>query len=115
MLVMSCGTTQIVTHSNHSIIVNNKHKGNGKAELCRSGFPKKFNIQIEKNGKVVDERVIKRRLTLRTGVYTYLFGPIGFITNWQLDKEVKIATEDGNKEEENIWEKDPEINDIWNN
>lgn len=114
MLVMSCGTTQIVTNSDHSIFVNNKYKGDGEAELSRSGFPKKFNIQIEKNGEIVEEKTIKRRLTLRTGVYTYLFGPIGFITNWQLDKEVKIATEDGNKEED-IWEKDPEINDIWNN
>jgi len=78
-------------------------------------FLKSLIFKLKKNGEIVEEKTIKRRLTLRTGVYTYLFGPIGFITNWQLDKEVKIATEDGNKEEENIWEKDPEINDIWNN
>lgn len=114
MLVMSCGTTQIVTNADHSIFVNNKYKGDGEAELSRSGFPKKFNIQIEKNGEIVEEKTIKRRFTVTTGVLTYFLGPLGFLTTWQLDKKVNIEVEDKNREE-NIWEKDPEINDIWNN
>lgn len=111
-IITSCGTSYILTDKGHDIFINGEYRAKEKVEIKRNGAPKKLNITIKNDNNLINEGVIKRRFTIKTGIITYFFNIVGLLTTWQFDKEYYFEGQQ-KPQEENIWEKDPDKKGIW--
>lgn len=109
----SCGTTQIVTHEAEAeIYVDGDRKGTGRAEIIRTGIPKRIEITAEYDGKQIGSQSVRRRFdgaTFISGMFTY---GLGFIVCWRFPATIFVPTEqievyDNEQNKQSIWKRPP--------
>jgi len=115
--MLSCGTsTIVVNNANVEIYANNEYKGKGTAEIKRTGFPQKTNLEAKYEGKTVGQLVIKRKPNTGAIVLSCLAGGIGipillftFHYSDMITIPIDYIEQPGNKKvnKESIWNKPP--------
>lgn len=111
LLVMGCGTTQIITNDPDArIYVNGNMVGKGRAEVRKRGAPGSASILVKAGDGRRAETRMKRRFTLTTfimGLYTY---SIGLFTAWEYPDSVYVPLAEPAAARTNSWESG---DDVW--
>lgn len=113
MMGAGCGHTRIVATEAHArIYVNGQLVGRGEAEMARTGFPQRSEIEARgASGRA--HRSVRRQFTLTTfvaGMFTYF---TGWLWAWQYPEEITLvlpvpATKAGGWDESaSAWDQAP--------
>ncbi len=90
-LLLACGHTLITTGNRQDhIYIDGESMGKGSAEVKRMGFPESVNVEVRRDGEVVQRQTLQRNFTFATLVVGLFTMYTGFIWAWQYPKKVEL-------------------------
>jgi len=90
-VLLACGHTQITTSDRQGhIYIDGENMGKGSAEVKRMGFPGSVDVEVRRDGEVVQRQTLQRNFTFATLVVGLFTMYTGFIWAWQYPKNVEL-------------------------
>jgi hypothetical protein len=90
-LLLACGHTLITTSDRQAhIYIDGENMGKGSAEVKRMGFPGSVDVEVRRDGEVMQRQTIQRNFTFTTLVVGLFTMYTGLIWAWQYPKNVEL-------------------------